>query len=388
MHPETTANRLYRIEVILLTSISAAVFSGLLFFCLGAFRGEKSTSEGITTWYHGQPQFLCGSAVGLLGVAFFFASCWFNFVVPTKNMPLNFRTAVLYFPRIFVHITFGFAGLSCLGGWFLFYQGDCDWIRIDHDQVTSGFLVPTRSMKFDQMKEVNFTEVRTKHKEKNGTVSYRYSPTVDFELISSKKITWPGVPMINVEQEFQQMLKLREIPYSSRRSQTYLSEKKESSNAIQAGSISAATPAASISTADYIAQMRQMRVKTDLEEIVGSRWRYFSDFPVRVDEMIIEFRSDMTGTIQVKKEFREKDPQTVIDTQITFELVYEPYRGATALHITLSDRSTINAILSVEEGEARFFSLRANGPLAEKVARFFVYRNRFKRQQLNPASAK
>ncbi len=297
-------------------------------------------------------------------------------------MPLNFRTAVLDFPRLFVYITFGFAGLSCSVGWFLFYHGDCDWIRIDHDQVTSGFLVPTRSMKFDQIKEVNFTEVRTKHKEKNGTVSYAYSPTVDFELISSEKITWPGVPMINVEQEFQQMLKLREIPYSSRRSQSYLSEKKESSNANQAGSISAATPAASISTADYIIQMRQMRVKTDLEEIVGSRWRYFSDSLVRVDEMSIEFRSDMTGTIQVKKGFREKDPQTVIDTQITFELVFEPYRSATALHITFSDRSTINAIWSVEEGEARFFSLRANGQLAEEVARFFVYRNRFKRQPL------
>ena len=220
-----------------------------------------------------------------------------------------------------------------------FFQGACNWIRIDSDQITTGFFLK-KSVRFEQISEVEFTEVSTVHKEKNGFISFTYSPAIEFKLISSEKVTWPGEPMIYVEQEFQQMLKLREIPYSSRRSRSYLSEKKESSNANQAGSISAATPAASIanrqSTADYVAQMR---AKAELEEIVGSRWRFFSDRRFGKDEslgvyeeMIIEFRSDMTGTIQGKF-----DARTVVDTQMTYEVVTQQ-RGQLGhtLHIRLS----------------------------------------------------
>ena len=191
--------------------------------------------------------------------------------------------------------------------------------------------------------------------------------------------------MIYVEQEFQQMRKLKEIPNSTRRSRSYLSEKSESSNANQAGSISAATPAASIanrqSTADYVAQIR---AKTELEEIVESRWRY-SDFLVRIHEMTMEFRSDMTGTIQVKK-----GPQTVVDTQITFKVVSERNKNELwpTIHITLSDESTVNASITIHREEAWLHSPSANGQVAEEVARFFNMRNRFKRQPLDPASAK
>lgn len=231
MQPEKAANRHNRIEAILLTAISAAVFSGLLFVYLYAVGHEKSTSKGITIRYHSQLNYLYGTAIGLVGAANFLAWIWFHFFISTENMQRGFKKALLncsWFP-----LTFSFlitVGLSFVG-WLLFFVGCCDWIRIDSDQVTSGFFVTTRSLRFDQIKEVEFTEVRTEHKKKNGDIDYSFSPTVEFELSSSEKVTWSGYPLIYIEQEFQQMLELKEIRYSNRRSQSYLSEKNESSDA-------------------------------------------------------------------------------------------------------------------------------------------------------------
>lgn len=99
--------------------------------------------------------------------------------------------------------------------------------------------------------------------------------------------------------------------------------------------------------------------------------------------MIIEFRSDMTGTIQVKL-----GPQTVVDTQMTFEVVSERIKSWSTLHITSSDQSTANASIVVNGDHARFHSPSANGQFAEEIARFFEIGNRFERQPLDPANAK
>lgn len=99
--------------------------------------------------------------------------------------------------------------------------------------------------------------------------------------------------------------------------------------------------------------------------------------------MIIEFRSDKTGTIQVKF-----GPQTVVDTQMTFEVVSERDKWWSTLHITLSNESEIHARIIVSGDTAKIFSSSANGPLAEKIAHFFHWAHPFKRQPMDPASAK
>jgi hypothetical protein len=361
--------------IAVMSAFFATALAGPFFFYLWAFGYEKSTLDGITIRYHKPLDLLYGLAFAALPLAAAFS------IGRIKTEKMQGFKKVL---DNFIHFTIAIAFLIGCFGMYLFFNGACNWIRIDSDQVTTGFFLK-KSFRFEQISEVEFTEVSTAHKEKNGSISYTYSPAVEFTLSSSEKVTWPGEPMIYVEQEFQQMLELKEIPYSTRRSQSYLPEKNEFSIANQAGSISAATPAASIanrqSTADYVAQIR---AKRDLEEIVGSRWRHFSNFRIREgEEMIIEFRSDMTGTIQVKL-----GPQTVVDTQMTFEVVSERIKSWSTLHITSSDQSTANASIVVNGDHARFHSPSANGQFAEEIARFFEIGNRFERQPLDPANAK
>lgn len=375
MQPETTAKRHFRLidlkrvlKVIALASISAALFLGSVFLVL-SFGNEKSTLQGITTGYHRPINLVFGFAMGLASVAHLYAIVYFLPAkwekMPAKKETVEDITPILILTSLTISIVFSSYG------WIMFSHGYCNWIRLDSDQVTSGLFITTRSMRFDQMKEVNFTDLESSGTTKDGHTYTKRWPIVEFELKSSEKVTWFGYPLIYVEQEFQQMLELKEIPFSNRRSQSYLSEKNESSNANRQ------------STEDYVAKIRAER---QLEEILGSRWRHFSEFGFgdgkhRGEEVIIEFRSDKTGTIQIKF-----GPQTVVDTDMTFEVVPERDKWWPTLHITLSDESTVIVGIIASEEHAHFHSPSANGQLAEKIARFF--KHGFERQPLDPANAK
>jgi len=215
--------------IAVMSAIFATALAGPFFFYLWAFGYEKSTLDGITIRFHKPLDLLYGLAFGAIPFAASFSVVRFG----TGKM-WGFKKMLFSF----AYFTCGIAFLIGCFGMYLFFNGACNWIRVDSDQVTTGFFLK-KSVRFEQISEVEFTEVSTAYRRKNGSISYFYSPAVEFTLSSSEKVTWPGEPMIYVEQEFQQMLKLKEIPYSSRRSQSYLSEKKESSNANQAGSISA-----------------------------------------------------------------------------------------------------------------------------------------------------
>jgi hypothetical protein len=189
------------------------LFCGTFFFYLSAFGYEKSTLDGITVRYPKPLDLLCGLAFAALPFAAVYSL--FHFSLLFRNLHINWFTTLL----ITIMTIFGITVAMGVVGMVSFFKDHCNWIRVDSDEVATGFFYK-KSVRFEQIREVEFTEVRTEYKAKAGHIKYDYSPTAEFTT-SSGKVTWPGYPMIYVEQEFQQMLKLKEIPYSTRRSRSY-----------------------------------------------------------------------------------------------------------------------------------------------------------------------